>query len=152
MLTKKNSATLMGCTAALSFLFTTPAQASPSRSIAREHWQAIAGGDVNSAMADYRADAAIHWKNGGLKGDYSDATSIRSAWAHFAKTRTPLKLAIANIQEAASDQDRTIVTAEVTFSNDEWTYPLQCRLVLQNGKIAEETWKLSDYNTDPGAI
>ncbi|BDI34392.1 hypothetical protein CCAX7_64430 [Capsulimonas corticalis] len=152
MLTKKNSAILMGYAAALSFLFATPAQASPSRSIAREHWQAIAGGDVSSVMADYRPDAASHWRNGGLKGDYSGAAAIRSAWMQFAKTRSPLTLAVRNIQETKSGKDQDVVTAEVTFSSAEWTYPLECRLIFHDGKIAEETWSQAGYDADPGSI
>ncbi|MEO7719217.1 MAG: nuclear transport factor 2 family protein [Capsulimonas sp.] len=152
MITQNNFVAMTACALALSLAFAATAQASPTRSIAREHWQAIAGGDVSSVMADYRSDAASHWKSGGLKGDYSGTATIRSAWMRFAKTRSPLKLAVRNVQETKSGKDQDIITAEVTFSSTEWTYPLDCRLIFHDGKIAEETWSQAGYDADPGSI
>ena len=129
-----------------------PARAVSADLIARSHWQSIAQGDVTALMGDYSPDAIFHWQEGAFEGDHSGAEAIRAVWIKFARVRSPLTLAVRNVQEKAGSKGSRVVTAEVTFCNADWTYPLAYRLVFRGGKIVEETWQLAEPDTDPALM
>jgi len=117
----------------------TLAHAGPAED-AQSHFQAIAAGDVPALMRGYAEQAQFWWVGGALDGTYSSPEAIRGVWAKFTQAQGPLKLSVANLEEAANPKGAT-VTANVVF---EGKGPIRVRYVLtfREGRIVNEIWQI----------
>ena len=115
------------------------AAAGPSDS-ARNHFQAVASGDLQVVMRGYADQAQFNWVGGPLDGTYMGAEAIRGVWSKFTSAQSPLKMSIGQIEESANPKGAT-VSANVLF---EGKAPIKVRyvLTLREGKIVSETWQI----------
>ena len=107
---------------------------------ARQHFQAIAAGDIAQLSRNYAEQAQLNWVGGPLDGTYAGAEAIRSVWDKFAKSQGPLKLTVSDLQESANPKGST-VSANVLFEGKQ---PIKVRhvLVYRDGKLVSETWQV----------
>lgn len=115
------------------------ANAGPADS-ARNHFQAVASGDLQVVMRGYADQAQFNWVGGPLDGTYTGADAIRGVWTKFTSAQGPLKMSIGQIEESTNPKGAT-VSANVLF---EGKAPIKVRyvLTLREGKIVSETWQI----------
>ena len=108
---------------------------------AREHFQAIAKGDVGAITKGYADQARLEWVGGPLDGDYTGQDAIKVAWEKFAKAQAPLEVAVGQLEESTNPKGST-VTANVQFTGK--AQPIKVRYVLtyRDGRITGETWQI----------
>lgn len=107
---------------------------------ARDHFNAIARGDVDAVTADYAPNAELHWVGGPLDGDYRGMGSLKQVWGKFAKAQAPLDADVENLQVNGNPAGAT-VSAEVTFSGAN-TIPVRYILLYRQGKLVDEVWQI----------
>ena len=107
---------------------------------ARQHFQAIASGDVAAVMKDYAPNAQFQWVGGMLDGVYASPETIRGVWTQFSSAQGVLTVSVPELQESTNAKGSTVV-AKVVF---EGKAQLKVRYVLtyRDGKIAAETWQV----------
>jgi hypothetical protein len=107
---------------------------------ARNHFQAVASGDLQIVMRGYADRAQFNWVGGPLDGTYVGADAIRGVWTKFTSAQGPLKLSVGQIEESANPKGAT-VSANVLF---EGKAPIKVRyvLTLREGMIVSETWQI----------
>ena len=125
--------------AAVMSLICAPVLAGP-KDDANAHFQAVAGGNVEQAMAGYAGDAVFQWVGGPLDGAYHGSESIRSVWAKFAKANAPLTVKVDQLAESANPKGAT-VTANVTFTGKS-TIKVRYVLTYRDGKLVNEIWQI----------
>jgi hypothetical protein len=113
--------------------------ADPAADAAKIHFNAIAAGDLSVVMHGYAANPQLTWIGGPLDGTYT-TENIRATWEKFGKAVGPLKVSVANLEEAANPKGAT-VSANVQF---EGKMPIKVRYVLtyRDGMLVNETWQI----------
>lgn len=120
--------------------FASSAFAGQAADDAKQHFRAIATGDMPSLMRNYAENAQLNWVGGPLDGIYTGIGSIGGTWEKFIKSQGPLKLTVGKLDESANPNGST-VTANVQFDGKQ---PIKVRYVLsyRNSKIVGETWQI----------
>lgn len=115
-------------------------QAEPAAA-ARQHFAAIAAGNVDQLMQGYAEQASFEWVGGPLDGHYAGTAAIRKLWEKFSASQGPLKVSIARLDSADNPKGST-VTADVRF---EGKSPIMVRYVLvyRDEHIVGEVWQIA---------
>lgn len=127
----------------------TPVKGLSASALARNHWQAIAAGDVAGVMGGYGPAPTLHWDGGAFDGDHVGAPAIQTVWTQFAHIRAPLQVQVSDAREQGGAGGSRIVTAYTVFRSRVWTYEVVYRLVFRQGRIVEETWRLAEPGDGP---
>lgn len=108
---------------------------------ARDHFQAVAKGDVAAITKGYAQQAHLEWIGGPLDGSYMGAAAIKGVWEKFAKAQAPLEVSVGQVEESANPKGSTVIAA-VQFKGK--AQPIKVRYVLtyRDGRIAAETWQI----------
>lgn len=135
-----NTSFVFRCIAGTAFVLAAASVHAGPADEARAHFQAIASGDVATLMTSYAPQAQFQWVGGPLDGAYTDAKAIQEVWTKFTTAQGPLKLTVADVQEAANPKGAT-VSANVLF---EGKAPIKVRYILtyREGKIVNEVWQI----------
>jgi hypothetical protein len=132
--------TLRRLTAAILFGLTGTALAGPASDQARQHFEAIAKGDVEQLMSAYDQGASLQWVGGPLDGVYAGDAKLREVWTKFAKAQGKLDLAVNNLHESANPKGAT-VTANVEFMGKN-NIKVRYLLTYRQGQIVSEVWQI----------
>jgi ketosteroid isomerase-like protein len=129
--------------AGLLIILTSSVLAGPAADGAKDHFKAIASGDLQRITGAYADNARLNWVGGPLNGTYDGLESIRAVWDKFVKAQGPLKLIIGKMEESANPQGAT-VTANVQFEGKQ---PIKVRYVLtyRDGRLVSETWQIDPH-------
>jgi SnoaL-like domain len=118
---------------------------------ARNHFKAIASGQVDEIMQGYADNAQFEWVGGPLNGTYTGTGKIREVWTKFTKANAPLEVSVSEVQQSANPAGET-VTANVEFKGKS-TIKVRYVLTYRGGKLVNEIWqidpKLSGNQTGP---
>ena len=107
---------------------------------AREHFNAIAAGDVTQIMLAYGDQPSLQWVGGPLNGVYNDADKIREVWTKYARNNTPAMLSVTSLEENGNPAGAT-VTANVIFKAQN-EIKVRYVLVYRKGKLVSEVWQI----------
>jgi len=125
---------------ALFAVFSAGTAAADIGSQARDHFAAIAKGDIDAVMANYAPNAELHWVGGPLDGDYQGIGALKQVWGKFAKAQAPLDVHVENLRVNGNPAGST-VSADVTFSGAN-TIPVRYILLYRQGKLVDEVWQI----------
>lgn len=112
---------------------------------ARQHFQAIATGNMSKIMQQYAENAHLEWVGGPLNGTYSSPDAIKNVWNKFTTAQGTLKYTVTGMSEAANHEGTTI-SAKVLFEGKK---PIKVFYVLtyRGEKIVNETWQIAPAMT-----
>ena len=134
------------CAGATALVVSSLATAGPADS-ARQHFEAIAKGNVEQIMAGYADDVRFEWVGGPLNGTYvgsgpagTGKGKIQEVWNKFAKANAPLEVSVTKLEESANPAGST-VTANVEFKGKN-TIKVRYVLAYRNGQITSEIWQI----------
>jgi hypothetical protein len=132
--------TLRTLTAAVLFGLSATALAGPASDQARQHFNAIAQGEVEQLMSGYNPAATLQWVGGPLDGVYAGDARLREVWTRFATAQGKLDVAVNNVLESANPKGAT-VTANVEFTGKN-SIKVRYLLTYRDGKIVNEVWQI----------
>lgn len=134
------------CAGATALVVSSFAAAGPADS-ARQHFEAIAKGDVAQIMAGYADTVHFEWVGGPLNGTYvgsgpagTGKGKIQEVWNKFTKANAPLEVSVTKLEESANPAGST-VTANVEFKGKN-TIKVRYVLAYRNGQITSEVWQI----------
>jgi len=107
------------------------------------HLQAIAAGDVEALMHDYREDALLDWIGGPLDGRYRGKAAIREVWKKWAAANggAPRTARFSKIEQQANPKGTTLqARAEYAGKTSVKVWHV---LVYREGDLATEVWQIA---------
>ena len=107
------------------------------------HLQAIAAGDVEALVRDYREDAFLDWIGGPLDGRYRGKAAIREVWKKWAAANDGLPRTgrFGKIEQQANPKGASLkVSAEYAGKTSVKVWHV---LVYREGELATEIWQIA---------
>ena len=107
------------------------------------HLQAIAAGDVEALMRDYREGAFLDWIGGPLDGRYRGKAAIREVWKKWvaANGGMPRTVRFGKIEQQANPNGTTL-QARAEYSG-KTSVKVWHVLVYREGELATEIWQIA---------
>jgi hypothetical protein len=116
------------------------AHAEAPSALARQHLEAIGGGEVAKITSQYTADSWLNWVGGPLDGTYVGPQRLAEVWGKFAKSQAPLKVTVGDMKES-SNPAGTTVTANVVFAG-KTTIKVRYVLLYRGDHLVDEIWQI----------
>jgi ketosteroid isomerase-like protein len=110
---------------------------------AETHLQAVAAGDADTIMRNYKEDAYLDWVGGPLDGRYRGKEAIREVWKKFAalnagQART---LRVGKMTQQANPKGATLtIAAEYSGKTQVKVWHV---LVYRDGELSTEVWQIA---------
>lgn len=112
----------------------------PAETLARQHIEAIASGDVAKITGQNGSASSLSWVGGPLNGTYIGPEQLADVWGKFSRAQAPLKATVHRVKQNANPAGTT-VTADVVFAGKA-AVKVHYVLLYRNGQLADEIWQI----------